>query len=46
MAARAGVAAFRDVRFVLKNGLVLKRDGVMTPASFFNGGAVHGWRGR
>jgi hypothetical protein len=28
---------------VLKNGMVLKRDGVMTPAAFFNGGPVNGY---
>ena len=37
------IDALRDVRFVLKNGLVFKRDGVMTPAAFFNGGPVNGW---
>jgi imidazolonepropionase-like amidohydrolase len=34
----------KDVQFVMKNGLVFKRDGVMTPAAFFNGGPVNGWR--
>jgi imidazolonepropionase-like amidohydrolase len=34
----------KDVPFVMKNGLVFKRDGVMTPAAFFNGGPVNGWR--
>jgi imidazolonepropionase-like amidohydrolase len=34
----------KDVQFVMKNGLVFKRDGVMTPAGFFNGGPVNGWR--
>ena len=38
------VDVLRDVRFVLKNGMVFKRDGVMTPAPFFNGGPVNGWR--
>ena len=37
------IDALRDVRFVLKNGLVFKKDGVMTPAAFFNGGPVNGW---
>ncbi len=37
------IDALRDVRFVLKNGMVFKRDGVMTPAGFFNGGPVNGW---
>jgi imidazolonepropionase-like amidohydrolase len=40
------IDVLRDVRFVLKNGLVFKRDGVMTPAPFFNGGPVNGWRAR
>ena len=36
--------ALRDVRFVLKDGLVFKRDGVMMPEKFLNGGPVKGWR--
>ncbi|HYN09879.1 MAG TPA: amidohydrolase family protein [Vicinamibacterales bacterium] len=36
--------ALKDVQFVMKNGLVFKQDGVMTPAAFFNGGPVNGWR--
>ena len=40
------IDALRDVRFVLKNGLVFKRDGVMTPGAFFNGGPVNGWNAR
>ncbi len=40
------IDVLRDVRFVLKNGIVFKRDGVMTPAPFFNGGPVNGWRTR
>src|SRR5919109_2623792 len=40
------IDALRDVRFVMKNGMVFKRDGVMTPAAFFNGGPVHGWNVR
>ena len=40
------IDALRDVRFVMKNGLVFKRDGVMTPAAFFNGGPVNGWNVR
>jgi len=35
--------ALRDVRFVLKDGMVFKRDGIMTPAQFFHGGPVNGW---
>jgi imidazolonepropionase-like amidohydrolase len=38
------IDALRDVRFVLKDGMVFKRDGVMTPADFFHGGPVNGWR--
>ncbi len=37
------IDALREVRFVLKDGMVFKRDGVMTPASFFHGGPVNGW---
>ena len=37
------IDALRDVRFVLKNGTVFKKDGVMTPAAFFHGGPVNGW---
>jgi imidazolonepropionase-like amidohydrolase len=40
------IDALRDVRFVLKNGMLFKRDGIMTPASFFNGGPVNGWNVR
>ena len=40
------IDALRDVRFVLKNGKVFKRDGVMTPGAFFNGGPVNGWNTR
>ena len=34
----------RDVQFVMKDGVVFKRDGVMTPADFLHGGPVNGWR--
>ena len=40
------IDALRDVRFVMKNGMVFKKDGVMTPAAFFNGGPVNGWNQR
>lgn len=38
------IDALRDVRFVLKDGVVFKRDGVMTPEKFFHSGPVNGWR--
>ena len=38
------IDALRDVQFVMKDGLVFKQNGVMTPAAFFNGGPVKGWR--
>ncbi len=34
----------KRVHFVMKNGLVFKKDGVMTPAAFFHAGPVNGWR--
>jgi imidazolonepropionase-like amidohydrolase len=40
------IDALRDVRFVMKNGMVFKRDGVMTPGGFFHGGPVNGWNVR
>jgi len=40
------IDTLRDVRFVMKDGLVFKRDGVMTPAAFFHAGPVKGWRKR
>src|SRR5574341_765511 len=40
------IDALRDVRFVLKDGVVFKRDGVMTPEKFFHGGPVNGWNVR
>ena len=34
------IDTLRDVRFVMKDGVVFKRDGVMTPEKFFNSGPV------
>lgn len=36
--------ALKGVSFVMKDGVVFKRDGVMTPAAFFHAGPVNGWR--
>jgi imidazolonepropionase-like amidohydrolase len=38
------IDALRDVRFVMKDGVVFKRDGLMTPEKFFHSGPVNGWR--
>ncbi|MFI5311951.1 MAG: amidohydrolase family protein [Gemmatimonadales bacterium] len=37
------IDALRDVQFVLKDGMVFKKDGVMTPEKFLHGGPVNGW---
>jgi hypothetical protein len=37
------IDALRDVQFVLKDGMVYKRDGVVTPAKFLHGGPANGW---
>ena len=37
------IDALREVSFVMKNGMIFKQNGVMTPGSFFNGGPVNGW---
>lgn len=38
------IDALRSVKFVMKNGMVFKENGVMTPERFFHGGPVNGWR--
>ena len=38
------IDALRTVVFVMKDGLVFKRDGVMTLEKFLHGGPVNGWR--
>jgi len=38
--------ALKNVQFVMKDGLVFKKDGIMTPAAFFHSGPVNGWRVR
>ena len=40
------IDALRDVKFVMKNGMVFKKNGVMLPSAFFNGGPVNGWNAR
>jgi imidazolonepropionase-like amidohydrolase len=36
--------ALRSVSFVMKDGMVFKKDGIMTPEAFFHAGPVNGWR--
>jgi imidazolonepropionase-like amidohydrolase len=40
------IDAVRNVVFVMKNGGVYKKDGVMTPEGFFHPGPVRGWRNK
>lgn len=40
------IDALRNVQFVMKNGMVFKRDGVMTPEKFFHPGPVRRPNGR
>lgn len=40
------IDVLRDVQFVMKNGMVFKRDGVMMPEKFFNPGPVRTPNGR
>ena len=37
------IDTLRDIQFVMKDGVVFKQDGVMTPEQFFHGGPVNGW---
>lgn len=37
------IDALRKVIFVMKDGMVFKKDGIMTPEKFFHGGPVNGW---
>jgi imidazolonepropionase-like amidohydrolase len=37
------IDALRDVQFVMKDGVVFKQNGIMTPEKFFHGGPVYGW---
>jgi len=38
------INALKSVQFVMKDGEVFKKDGIMVPEKFFHGGPVHGWR--
>jgi imidazolonepropionase-like amidohydrolase len=38
------IDTLKRVQFVMKDGMVFKKDGAMTPAAFFHAGPVNGWR--
>lgn len=38
------VILVEGTHFAMKDGMVFKKDGVMTPAAFFHAGPVNGWR--
>jgi imidazolonepropionase-like amidohydrolase len=38
------ITALKSVQFVMKDGEVFKKDGIMVPEKFFHGGPVNGWR--
>ncbi|HEV8347861.1 MAG TPA: amidohydrolase family protein [Vicinamibacterales bacterium] len=38
------IMALKTVQFVMKDGEVFKKDGIMVPEKFFHGGPVNGWR--
>lgn len=38
------IDALRTVVFIMKDGLIFKSDGIMTPEKFLHGGPINGWR--
>jgi imidazolonepropionase-like amidohydrolase len=42
----ADIDTLRNVQFVMKNGMVYKKDGVMAPEKFFHPGPIKGWNRR